>query len=87
MVAKRISPSRLFILCALSDGESTLGSLASKCGIGPAAITSLVIGLAARGLIIRYHPDGEKVDRRKVYARLTDKGREFLAEMTSLSQP
>jgi DNA-binding MarR family transcriptional regulator len=65
------------LLTFLRDGRVAAGALAGRLAVSRPAITTLVDGLVARGLVDRSPVEG---DRRRVDHLLTDAGAEALAQ-------
>jgi long-chain acyl-CoA synthetase len=65
------------ILMFLDDGASVASTLADHLAVSRPAVTAVVDGLVARGLVERRHHDD---DRRRVGHTLTTAGRHLLAE-------
>jgi DNA-binding MarR family transcriptional regulator len=63
---------------ALTDGRSTTSALARELSVDPAAVTRLVAGLQARGLVER---EDDPRDRRRRPVVLTSAGREFMVKL------
>ncbi|HEX3590709.1 MAG TPA: MarR family transcriptional regulator [Pseudonocardiaceae bacterium] len=59
------------------DGPITAGQLAEAEGIQPQSVTRVVADLERRGLIERLQ---DEVDRRRILLRVSDSGRELIAE-------
>jgi DNA-binding MarR family transcriptional regulator len=76
-----LTPQQMFMVSEIqeiterqSDGAQP-GELAKHCGLSAPGVTAALDDLVAAGYCVRAH--GER-DRRKVYVRLTDYGREAL---------
>jgi DNA-binding MarR family transcriptional regulator len=67
----------LFHLDAAPGGKLTMSELAQSVLLSQSGVTRLVDRLVRSGLVVR---EGCSEDRRVMYARLTDKGREALRE-------
>ena len=66
-----LNPADLRCLDWLADGPKTAGQLAEATGLRPAATTTLIDRLAARGLVRRVPSE---TDRRQVLVEMTDEG-------------
>ena len=66
-----LNPADLRCLDWLADGPKTAGQLADATGLRPAATTTLIDRLAARGLVRRVPSE---TDRRQVLVEMTDEG-------------
>ncbi len=75
-------PQYLVLLVLWQDGDSTLGAIARRLGLGANAVTPLVDRLDHAGLLTRARDDE---DRRLVHVALTAKGRALEAD-TALTQ-
>jgi DNA-binding MarR family transcriptional regulator len=69
----------LFSLAA-EDGEMTAGCLAKHADLSPASMTAMLDQLEREGYVIRRRSEE---DRRQVHVRLTERGREKMAEKRS----
>lgn len=67
----RLNPADLRCLDWLADGPKTAGQLAEATGLRPAATTTLIDRLSARGLVRRVPSD---TDRRQVLVEMTEDG-------------
>ncbi len=73
-----LTAPQLLVLQALADkGELTMGHIAREVSLSQATITSILSRLEKRNLLTR---ERGKTDKRRVYARLTDTGRERLLQ-------
>jgi long-chain acyl-CoA synthetase len=73
-----LSLSQYRTLVFLEEGGSSAASaLADSLAVSRPSVTAVVDGLVGRGLVERRHDDS---DRRRVEHRLTERGREVLAE-------
>ncbi|MFH1803536.1 MAG: MarR family transcriptional regulator [Pseudomonadota bacterium] len=71
-----LKTSQLLVLQSLVEaGEMTVGDIAAKVNLAQASATALVDRLQSMDLVLRARGD---TDKRKVYVRLTGKGREVL---------
>lgn len=66
-----VGPADLRCLDCLSEGPRTAGELANGAGLRPAATTTLIDRLEARGLVRRTRPT---TDRRRVLVEMTEEG-------------
>jgi DNA-binding MarR family transcriptional regulator len=66
-----LNPADLRCLDWLADGPKTAGQLSEATGLRPAATTTLIDRLAARGLVRRVPSEA---DRRRVLVEMTDEG-------------
>jgi DNA-binding MarR family transcriptional regulator len=73
-----LGPADLRCLDWLADGPKTAGQLSAATGLRPAATTSLIDRLAAKGYVERM---ASETDRRQVLVRMTDLGQEETAAL------
>jgi DNA-binding MarR family transcriptional regulator len=66
-----LGPSDVRCLDWLADGPKTAGELSKATGLRPAATTTLIDRLVAKGLVERLHND---TDRRQVLVQMTEEG-------------
>jgi DNA-binding MarR family transcriptional regulator len=66
-----LNPADLRCLDWLADGPKTAGQLAAATGLRPAATTTLIDRLSARGLVRRVPSE---IDRRQVLVEMTEEG-------------
>ena len=69
--ALALGPTDLRCLDWLVDGPKTAGALATATGLRPAATTTLIDRLEAKGLVERVRDES---DRRRVLVRMTEEG-------------
>ena len=80
MRESKLSPNRVAILLALSNGGTMRMTEAAKlCGISTAAGTGLVLSMVKAGLIYRCN---SSEDLRAVYITITKAGRKLSDELT-----
>lgn len=71
-----LTPPQFFVLTRLSEGDRTLATLAEAAGCTRATMTGIADSLERNGLAARFpNPD----DRRSTFVRLTDAGRDRIA--------
>jgi DNA-binding MarR family transcriptional regulator len=71
------------VLGQLSGGPCTVSTLAERALSQQPTLTKVVDRMAAEGLVARLE---DAADRRRVYVRLTDKGRQLAAELVPLAR-
>lgn len=74
-VAGLTAPQLLILQATASHGEMTMGDIATEVSVSQATVTTILDRLEKRGLIERKR--GER-DKRRVYAYLTDAGRDIM---------
>lgn len=68
-----LTPGQPKVLDYLTDHDGSVQKdIAASCRIEPATLTSVLLGMEHKGLIMRKNKDG---NRRSLYVFLTDKGR------------
>ena len=72
-----LTPQQLFVLSRLKYGSAQPSDLAREQHVGMSAVTGVIDGLVARGLVERRH---DEQDRRAVRLDVTAEGRAVLAE-------
>lgn len=72
----------LIFVC--ENGPVMISQIAAKVMVSTAAITGTIDRFEAMGLAVRQH---SKEDRRAIFIRPTDKGRELIASITSAAEP
>jgi len=65
------SPQLLLLRAIWSHPDTSIGKLSKKISLSQSTVTIILDHLEAEGLAVRYRSD---IDRRKVHARLTEKG-------------
>ena len=79
---EKLTISQLLLLYLLEDGKSyKVSELAEKLGITPSAVTNLSNKLVENQFINRFRPED---NRRVVMLFLTDKGKQFLKEISEV---
>ena len=72
-----LTTAQLLLMQTVRDKkEMTIGELASDIHLSQATVTTILDRLEARKLLVR---EGSREDKRKVHIRLTDEGREIIA--------
>lgn len=77
------APQLLLLQILRQKGPVTIGTLAREMSLSQATVTTVVDRLEERGLITRTRSD---VDKRKVFAALTDDGDKLLVNAPTLLQ-
>jgi DNA-binding MarR family transcriptional regulator len=78
----RLTAARVRLIVALASGPGVrMGALADQLGVTGRAVTALVDALEAEGVIVRKM---DPHDRRAIQLRLTDRGRDLVAEIRRL---
>lgn len=76
-----LTPGQPKILDYLSDHDGVVQKeIAEGCYIEPATMTSVLLGMEKKGLVVRKNLNG---NRRNLYVYLTDKGRTLAAKIRS----
>lgn len=73
----RLTPQQLSVLARLKYGSAQPSELAREQHVGMSAVTGVIDGLVARGLVERRH---DEQDRRAVWLDVTREGRALLEE-------
>jgi len=76
-----LTPSQLLILRQIDNGIITVGDIAKKLGITPAAVSKFVEHLAMGGLVSKHQ---SKKDKRVSYLSLTSKGQNIYEHSTAV---
>lgn len=76
-VAGLTAPQLLIMHAIAARGEMTMGEIATEVSLSQATITTILDRLEKRELLLR---ERGSTDKRRVYARLTEKGRDLLAQ-------
>ena len=72
-----LTAPQLLILQALSEhGEMTMGDIANEVSLSQATVTTILDRLEKRALLVRRRGD---LDKRRVYAHLTEEGKDLLS--------
>ncbi len=72
-----LTAPQLVVLTGVAElGEVTTNALSNYADLSPATVVTILEKLEQRGIVDRYR---STTDRRVVYTRLTDKGREMVA--------
>lgn len=71
------SPQLLLMQAIQDHGEITVGELAREISLSQATVTTIIDRLEKRGLVYR---ERSQRDKRRVYAHLTDAGRNMLSK-------
>ena len=71
------APQLLVMQSIEGRGEVTMGEIANDVSLSQATVTTILDRLEKRNLLIR---ERGETDKRRVYARLTDEGRELVAK-------
>lgn len=82
--ATNLKTSQLLVVQSIEEsGEMTIGEIAAKVNLAQASVTAIVDRLQESGLLTRQRGD---TDKRKVFVRLTDEGRNVLSRAPTALQ-